>query len=47
MPQLYAWKSAKYVYGVEFMLEDEPGYWEEAIISMEIPGRKRDFGMMV
>lgn len=28
MPQLYDWKSAKYVYGVEFMLEDEPGYWE-------------------
>jgi len=28
IPQLYAWKSAKYVYGVEFMLEDEPGFWE-------------------
>jgi len=28
IPQLYAWKSAKYVCGVEFMLEDKPGYWE-------------------
>lgn len=28
VPQLYAWKSAKYAYGVEFMLEDKPGYWE-------------------
>jgi DMSO/TMAO reductase YedYZ molybdopterin-dependent catalytic subunit len=28
IPQLYAWKSAKYVHGVEFMLEDKPGFWE-------------------
>lgn len=28
IPQLYAWKSAKYVNGIEFMLEDEPGFWE-------------------
>lgn len=28
IPQLYAWKSAKYVYGVEYMLQDKPGYWE-------------------
>ena len=29
VPQLYAWKSAKYVWGIEFRREDKPGYWEE------------------
>ncbi len=29
VPQLYAWKSAKYVCGVEFMKEDRPGFWEQ------------------
>jgi DMSO/TMAO reductase YedYZ molybdopterin-dependent catalytic subunit len=29
VPQLYAWKSAKYVWGIEFRKEDRPGYWEE------------------
>jgi len=28
IPQLYAWKSAKYVNGIEFMLENSPGFWE-------------------
>jgi DMSO/TMAO reductase YedYZ molybdopterin-dependent catalytic subunit len=28
IPRLYAWKSAKYVYGVKFMIENRPGYWE-------------------
>lgn len=28
IPQLYAWKSAKYVNGVEFMLENKRGFWE-------------------
>ena len=28
VPRLYAWKSAKWVRGVEFMEEDRPGYWE-------------------
>jgi DMSO/TMAO reductase YedYZ molybdopterin-dependent catalytic subunit len=28
VPQLYAWKSAKWVRGVEFMEEDRPGFWE-------------------
>lgn len=28
IPQLYAWKSAKYVNGVEFILENNPGFWE-------------------
>ena len=30
VPRLYAWKSAKWVRGVEFMADDRPGYWEDA-----------------
>lgn len=29
VPHLYAWKSAKWLRGIEFMLEDAPGYWEQ------------------
>ena len=29
VPQLYAWKSAKWVRGVEFLAEDRAGFWEE------------------
>jgi DMSO/TMAO reductase YedYZ molybdopterin-dependent catalytic subunit len=28
VPRLYFWKSAKWVTGVEFMVEDKPGFWE-------------------
>ena len=28
VPRLYAWKSAKWVRGVELLAEDKPGYWE-------------------
>ena len=28
MPHLYFWKSAKWVRGLRFMAEDEPGFWE-------------------
>ncbi|AAC07069.1 sulfite oxidase-like oxidoreductase [Aquifex aeolicus] len=28
VPQLYAWKSAKYVWGIEFLDHLVPGYWE-------------------
>lgn len=28
VPQLYFWKSAKWVTGVEFMEENKPGFWE-------------------
>lgn len=28
VPQRYAWKSAKWVRGVEFLAEDRPGFWE-------------------
>jgi len=29
IPKLYAWKSAKYLSGFEFLKENKPGYWEE------------------
>lgn len=29
VPRLYAWKSAKWVRGVEFLKEDIPGFWED------------------
>ena len=29
VPKRYGWKSAKWVNGVEFMLENKPGFWEE------------------
>lgn len=28
VPHLYLWKSAKWVRGIELLLEDEPGFWE-------------------
>jgi DMSO/TMAO reductase YedYZ molybdopterin-dependent catalytic subunit len=28
VPRLYAWKSAKWIAGVEFMKDDRPGFWE-------------------
>ncbi len=28
VPRLYAWKSAKWVAGVELLAEDRPGFWE-------------------
>jgi len=30
VPKLYAWKSAKWVHGLEFMVNDRPGFWEQA-----------------
>jgi DMSO/TMAO reductase YedYZ molybdopterin-dependent catalytic subunit len=29
IPRLYAWKSAKWVRGVEFLANDQAGYWED------------------
>jgi DMSO/TMAO reductase YedYZ molybdopterin-dependent catalytic subunit len=29
VPKLYAWKSAKWVRGLEFMSHDRPGFWEQ------------------
>jgi len=28
VPDLYFWKSAKWLTGIRFVVEDEPGYWE-------------------
>jgi DMSO/TMAO reductase YedYZ molybdopterin-dependent catalytic subunit len=28
VPRLYAWKSAKWIRGIELVMEDQPGYWE-------------------
>lgn len=30
VPHLYAWKSVKWVRGLDFMAEDAPGYWEDS-----------------
>jgi DMSO/TMAO reductase YedYZ molybdopterin-dependent catalytic subunit len=30
VPHLYAWKSVKWVRGLQFLAEDKPGYWEAA-----------------
>jgi DMSO/TMAO reductase YedYZ molybdopterin-dependent catalytic subunit len=30
VPQLYFWKSAKWVTGLNFMAQDAPGFWEQA-----------------
>ncbi|MEE2752961.1 MAG: sulfite oxidase-like oxidoreductase [Candidatus Latescibacterota bacterium] len=30
VPKLYAWKSAKWVKGLEFMEDYQPGFWEQA-----------------
>ena len=29
VPNLYGWKSAKWLNGIEFMAEDKPGFWEQ------------------
>lgn len=29
VPHLYAWKSAKWLRGLEFLADDAPGYWEQ------------------
>lgn len=31
VPDLYFWKSAKWLTGVKFVVRDEPGYWERGI----------------
>ena len=43
IPQLYAWKSAKWVKGVRFLEHDQAGYWEEGGYHMRgIPWRPGD-----
>jgi DMSO/TMAO reductase YedYZ molybdopterin-dependent catalytic subunit len=28
-PQLWAWKGAKWIHGIQFLAEDHPGFWEQ------------------
>jgi DMSO/TMAO reductase YedYZ molybdopterin-dependent catalytic subunit len=28
VPHLYLWKSAKWLHGIDLLIEDEPGFWE-------------------
>jgi len=43
VPQLYAWKSAKWVKGVRFLEQDHAGFWEEGGYHMRgIPWNGRD-----
>jgi DMSO/TMAO reductase YedYZ molybdopterin-dependent catalytic subunit len=43
VPQLYAWKSAKWVKGVRFLDADEAGFWEEGGYHMRgVPWNGRD-----
>ncbi len=43
VPQLYAWKSAKWLTGLRFVAEDKAGYWEEGGYHMRgVPWNGRD-----
>ena len=45
IPHLYAWKSVKWVRGIEFMAQDTPGFWEENGYHMYgDPFREQRFG---
>jgi DMSO/TMAO reductase YedYZ molybdopterin-dependent catalytic subunit len=45
VPQLYAWKSAKWVAGVELRADDQPGYWERGGYHMHgDPWKEERFG---
>jgi DMSO/TMAO reductase YedYZ molybdopterin-dependent catalytic subunit len=35
VPKRYAWKSAKWVNGIEYMAEDAPGFYERRGYHME------------
>ena len=43
VPQLYAWKSAKWIKGLTFLAEDHAGFWEEGGYHMRgVPWAGRD-----
>ena len=45
VPKLYAWKSAKWVRGLEFMPQDKPGFWERSGYHMRgDPWQEERFG---
>jgi DMSO/TMAO reductase YedYZ molybdopterin-dependent catalytic subunit len=44
VPRLYAWKSAKWVRGIELLAEDRPGFWEQGGYHMKgDPWREQRF----
>ena len=46
IPRLYAWKSAKWCAGVEFMAQDKAGFWERNGYHMHgDPWREERFGL--
>ncbi|MFN2454637.1 MAG: sulfite oxidase-like oxidoreductase [Pyrinomonadaceae bacterium] len=43
VPQLYAWKSAKWIKGISFVEQDQPGFWEAGGYHMRgVPWNGRD-----
>ena len=45
VPKRYAWKSAKWVNGIEFMNTDKPGFWEQRGYHMKAdPWEEQRFG---
>lgn len=47
IPRLYAWKSAKWVKGVEFRADDTPGFWERGGYHMlGDPWKEQRYGYM-
>jgi DMSO/TMAO reductase YedYZ molybdopterin-dependent catalytic subunit len=45
VPRLYAWKSAKWIRGIEFLASDRAGYWEEGGYHMTgDPWKEERFG---
>ena len=45
VPRLYAWKSAKWISGIEFLAADRPGFWEQNGYHMKgDPWREERFG---
>jgi DMSO/TMAO reductase YedYZ molybdopterin-dependent catalytic subunit len=46
IPRLYAWKSAKWLSGLEFLAEDRPGFWERNGYHMHgDPWKEERFGV--
>ncbi|MCX7393577.1 MAG: sulfite oxidase-like oxidoreductase [Planctomycetales bacterium] len=46
IPQLYAWKSAKWICGIELVAEDRAGYWEQCGYHMRgDPWNEERFGV--
>jgi DMSO/TMAO reductase YedYZ molybdopterin-dependent catalytic subunit len=45
VPKRYGWKSAKWITGLEFMVQDMPGFWEQRGYHMEgDPWKEERFG---